>query len=229
MLLDILIEIVPVERTESAGAGFGVQPPLLQNVFVVVRPNQAHFHQRKLIDKHLIGIFLAAVLLLRAESHVQFVGLDILWPEALALFIAQQLPADKFCDQFHLIVDGAVPRHLGLVAVLHQRPPRDTDGAALSKIPQKVLIQRGVQNIKGNTGFITDTVNKLHLLLHPDRFQAQVTKNDRVINWNVRVQAGVGDGLLTSHQCQRCGLHSRPAGENLHFRPASRSNSAFGV
>ena len=103
-----------------------------------VCPNQAHFHQRKLIDKQPVGIFLAAVFFFRTESHVQFVSLDILWPEALALFIAQQLPADKHC----VCDEAGIPFYI-LDAPLYQDFLRNFGQRRTVSIPWWTLMEDG--------------------------------------------------------------------------------------
>ena len=95
MFLEVLEEIVPVERAEAAGGRLCVQPPDIQYVGVVVSPRQLHVHQRETVHKHRIRAVLAPLSFLEAEPHVHLVGLLVLVAEPLAFLVAEHFPADE--------------------------------------------------------------------------------------------------------------------------------------
>ena len=95
MFLEVLEEIVSVERAKAAGGRLGVQSPDIQYVGVVVSPRQLHVHQRETVHKHRVRAVLAPLFFLEAEPHVHLVGLLVFLPEPVPLFVAKQLPADE--------------------------------------------------------------------------------------------------------------------------------------
>ena len=95
MFLEVLEEIVSVERAKAAGGRLGVQSPDIQYVGVVVSPRQLHVHQRETVHKHRVRAVLAPLFFLEAEPHVHLVGLLVLVAEPLAFLVAEHFPADE--------------------------------------------------------------------------------------------------------------------------------------
>ena len=95
MFLEVLEEMVPVERAEAAGRRLGVQPPNVQYVGVVVSPRQFHIHQWETVHKHRVWAILAPLFFLEAEPHVHLVSLLVFVAESLAFLVAEHFPADE--------------------------------------------------------------------------------------------------------------------------------------
>lgn len=211
VMLEMLEEVIFMERADHAGAGLTVQPPLLQIVAVGVFPLPAHINKRKFVLEHPVLTGEGPIRFFLGESDVKLVGTNILLTQMLIGPVSQQLTAYKLLNQDDLVIARtSAALDLAGLSFCVQRPKGHGGNTAFAEVLHIVPIQVALKDIEWDTSILTGTFDEFDLVDHPDRLVPQVAVDDRIVARHLG-ETDRPPGLLTSDQCQCCALHTGPA------------------
>ena len=140
MGLDMLVEVVGMEGAKQAAGGLSLNPQHLPVVSVAHGTRPSHFHQRIAVYKELQLAGLRPAALLKHDSHVHLMRMDIQAHSAFVWPVAQEISSNKPLNHFDFVFIGALAGHTPLSPVFSYRPKRNAGNSVFSEFGDKVPI-----------------------------------------------------------------------------------------